>query len=154
MSCHTNAEMQIKLPVSPSHSMLTLGQPVPAQTLHHQVPARVATRVPTFQPQVRPNLEKAPQGKQDSTPGPQFSRQVPNHKATKTAGLKETCMPGPVCYINSDPCQGSLYLHARLLQRLSLCANYHGSYIFSFNAARMESCCNVPAVAIISTQIQ
>ena len=40
--------MQIKLSISPSHSILTPGQPVPALTLYRQVPGRVATGVPFF----------------------------------------------------------------------------------------------------------
>ena len=41
-------KLQIKLSTSPSHSMLTPGQPVPALTLQHQAPGKVATRVPIF----------------------------------------------------------------------------------------------------------
>ena len=39
-------KLQTKLSISPSHSMLTPGQPVPALTLLHQAPGRVATGVP------------------------------------------------------------------------------------------------------------
>ena len=44
--CHT--EMQIQLSISPSHSILTPGQPVPALTLQRQAPGRVASGVPMF----------------------------------------------------------------------------------------------------------
>ena len=39
-------KLQIKLPISPSHSILTPGQPVPPLTLQLPVPDRVATGVP------------------------------------------------------------------------------------------------------------
>ena len=51
--------MQIKLSTSPSHSILTPGQPVPAQTLEHQVPGRVATGVPIFKSLVSVDPEKS-----------------------------------------------------------------------------------------------
>ena len=34
-------KLQIKLSISPNHSILTLGQPVPALTLSHQAPGIV-----------------------------------------------------------------------------------------------------------------
>ena len=40
--------MQIQLSTSPSHSILTPGQPVPALTLQRQAPGGVATVVPSF----------------------------------------------------------------------------------------------------------
>ena len=39
-------KVQIKLAISNSHGMLTLGQPVPALTCKNQVPDSVSTRVP------------------------------------------------------------------------------------------------------------
>ena len=39
-------KLQIQLSISPNHSVLTLGQPVPALTLYRQAPVRVATGVP------------------------------------------------------------------------------------------------------------
>ena len=42
-------KLQIKLSTSPSHSIVTLGQPVPALTLYCQAPGRVATGVPNFE---------------------------------------------------------------------------------------------------------
>ena len=39
---------QIKLSISPSHSILTPGRPVPELTLYRQAPSRVATGVPSF----------------------------------------------------------------------------------------------------------
>ena len=39
-------KLQTKLSISPSHSILTPGQPVPALTLQHQAPGRVVTGVP------------------------------------------------------------------------------------------------------------
>ena len=41
-------KLQIKLSISPSHSILTLGQPVPALTLQRQASGMVTTGVPTF----------------------------------------------------------------------------------------------------------
>ena len=41
-------KLQIKSSTSPRHRILTPGQPVPALTLSHQVPGRVATGVPIF----------------------------------------------------------------------------------------------------------
>ena len=49
--CHTGRE-GADCVVSPSHSILTPGQPVPALTSHRQVPGRVATGVPDFRSQV------------------------------------------------------------------------------------------------------
>ena len=39
-------KLQIQLSISPSHSILTLGRPVPALTLSRQAADRVATGVP------------------------------------------------------------------------------------------------------------
>ena len=45
--CHTEVEkLQIKLSTSPSHSILTPGRAVPAQTLYCQAPGRAAIGVP------------------------------------------------------------------------------------------------------------
>ena len=41
-------KLQIKLTTSPSHSILTPGQPVPALTVQCQAPGRIATGVPVF----------------------------------------------------------------------------------------------------------
>ena len=41
-------KLLIILYISPSHSILTSGQPVPALTLQRQAPGRVATGVPVF----------------------------------------------------------------------------------------------------------
>ena len=41
-------KLQIKLSVSPSHGILTPGQPAPALTLERQAPGRVATGVPSL----------------------------------------------------------------------------------------------------------
>ena len=41
-------KLQIQLSISPSHNILTLGQPVLALTLHRQAHGRVATGVPIF----------------------------------------------------------------------------------------------------------
>ena len=41
-------KLHIKFVISPSHRILTPGQPVPAPTLQHQAPGRVATGVPIF----------------------------------------------------------------------------------------------------------
>ena len=50
-------KLQIKLSVSPSYSILTLGQPVPAKTLQRQAPGRVAAGVPNFSSLIRLDLE-------------------------------------------------------------------------------------------------
>ena len=47
-------KLQIKLAVSPSHSILTPGRPVPALTLQRQVPGRVVTGVPIFKSGMTP----------------------------------------------------------------------------------------------------
>ena len=57
-------KLQTKLSISPSHSILTPGQPVPALTLQHQAPGRVATGVPISMSLVWLNLKKSPR-KQD-----------------------------------------------------------------------------------------
>ena len=46
--CHTETRVAIKLSTSPSHSILTPGQPVPALTLQCRAPGRVATGMPFF----------------------------------------------------------------------------------------------------------
>ena len=56
--------MQIKLSISPSHSILT---PVPALTLSRQAPGRVATGKPIFKSL---DPEKKSLRKRDSNPGP------------------------------------------------------------------------------------
>ena len=45
---HTEIEVDGQTFISPSRSMLTPGQPVPAMTLKRQALGRVATGVPTF----------------------------------------------------------------------------------------------------------
>ena len=50
MCCHTEM-LQIRLATSPSHSKLTLCQPVLVLTLSHQVPGCIATRVLIFMTQ-------------------------------------------------------------------------------------------------------
>ena len=42
-------KLQIQLSISPSHSILTPGRPVPALTLWRQAPGRVVTGVPIFE---------------------------------------------------------------------------------------------------------
>ena len=54
--CHT--EIQIKLSISPRHSIL--GQPVPALTLQHQAPGRVTTGVPVSKSLVWLDPDKIP----------------------------------------------------------------------------------------------
>ena len=61
-------KLQIKLSTSPSHSILTSGQPVPALTLYRQAPGRVATGVPIFKSLVWLDPEKSCR-KPDSDPG-------------------------------------------------------------------------------------
>ena len=41
-------KLQIKLSISPSYSILTMGQPFPALTLLRREPGRAATGVPIF----------------------------------------------------------------------------------------------------------
>ena len=45
-------KLHIKLSLSPSHNILTPGQPIPMLTLQRQAPGRVATGVPVFKPLV------------------------------------------------------------------------------------------------------
>ena len=61
--CHT----KIKLSISPSHSILAPGQPVPALTLYHQASGRVATGVPIFRSLVQLNPEKSPRKSRTET---------------------------------------------------------------------------------------
>ena len=53
-------KLQTKLSISPSHSKLTPGQPVPTLTLYRQAPGRVATGVPIFKSLVWLDPEKIP----------------------------------------------------------------------------------------------
>ena len=53
-------KLRIKLSMSPSHSILTLGRPVPALAVERQVPGRVATGVPMFKSQVWFDPQKIP----------------------------------------------------------------------------------------------
>ena len=46
--CHTEIQVADKLSTSPSHSILTPGRPVPAQTLSRRAPGGAATGVPIF----------------------------------------------------------------------------------------------------------
>ena len=52
-------KLQIKLSTSPSHSLLTLGQPVPALTLYRQPPDRLAAGMPVFKSLVWLDPEKS-----------------------------------------------------------------------------------------------
>ena len=66
--CH--AEIEVVGPnfaISPSHGILTLGQPVPAGT--RQALSRVVTGVPIFKSLVRLDSANSPQGKRESQPG-------------------------------------------------------------------------------------
>ena len=60
-------KLHIKLPIPPSHSILTQGQTVPALTLSSQAPGRVATGVPIFNSLVWLDPEKS-RRKRDSNP--------------------------------------------------------------------------------------
>ena len=59
--CPLRQKLQIKLSTSPTHRIQTPGQPVPALTLYHQEPGRVATEVPMFMSLEWLNMEKSPQ---------------------------------------------------------------------------------------------
>ena len=61
-------KLRIKLSTSPSHSILTPGQPVPALTLSYPAPSRAATGVPIFKSLVWLNPEKS-QRKWELNPG-------------------------------------------------------------------------------------
>ena len=63
------SKMQIKRSISPSHSILTPGQPLPALTLERQAPGRVATGVPIFKSLVRLDPGKNPVASGIRTPG-------------------------------------------------------------------------------------
>ena len=67
-------KLQIKLSISPSHSILTLRKPVPALTLQHQMPGSVACGVPIFRSLVQLSWEKDTELKQESNPGLLLSR--------------------------------------------------------------------------------
>ena len=62
--CHT----EIKLYISPSHSILTPGQPIPALILERQAPGRVAKGVPVCESLLTQSGKKS-RGKRDSNPG-------------------------------------------------------------------------------------
>ena len=61
-------KLQIKFSISPSHSILTPGRPVPTLTLSPQAPGRVATGVPILSHWYDSTLKKS-WHKQDSNPG-------------------------------------------------------------------------------------
>ena len=61
-------KLQIKLSISPSHSILTPGQPVPALTLWRQAPGRVASEVSIFKSLVWLDPDKIPRN-WDLNPG-------------------------------------------------------------------------------------
>ena len=67
-SAQTILRAETKLSVSPSHSILTLGQPAPALTLYHQGSGRIASGVPILKSLVRLDPAKSWR-KQDSNPG-------------------------------------------------------------------------------------
>ena len=56
-------KFQIELAISPSHGTLTPGQPVPALTLSHKAPGRVATGVPVVYVTGMTDQDKVPTGK-------------------------------------------------------------------------------------------
>ena len=68
--------LQIKLFISPTHTLLTLGQTVPALTLYHQAPGKVETGVPIFSHWYDSTRKKSPRGKRESNPGLQLSRRT------------------------------------------------------------------------------
>ena len=59
MCCHTDTEVADQTYISPSHSILTLGRPVPVLTLQRQVPGRVATGAPILKSLVWLDPEKS-----------------------------------------------------------------------------------------------
>ena len=61
-------KLQIKVSISPTHSILTPGQPVPVLTLLRQAPGKVATGVPIFKSLVHSTPGKS-RNKRDSNPG-------------------------------------------------------------------------------------
>ena len=67
--CNTRYKLQAKFSISPSHSILTPGQRVPALTLCRQVSGRVGTGVPIFKSLVRLDPENSPRRKRESNPG-------------------------------------------------------------------------------------
>ena len=62
-------KLQIKRSISPSHSILAPGQPVPALTLYLHAPGRVATGVPIFLVTGMTRPEKSPRRERGSNPG-------------------------------------------------------------------------------------
>ena len=70
-------KLQIKLSLSPSHSILTPHQPVPVLTLWCQAPGRVATGVPMYKSLVWLDLDKSPRRKRESNPGLPLLRLMP-----------------------------------------------------------------------------
>ena len=62
-------KLQIKLSISPSHSTLTLSQPVTALTLQAQAPGRVTTGVPILKSLAGLDPEKFSRCKRESNPG-------------------------------------------------------------------------------------
>ena len=62
-------KLQTKLSVSPSHTILTPGRPVPALTLFRQAPGRVTTGVEFFKSMVYDSTPKKSRRTRDSNPG-------------------------------------------------------------------------------------
>ena len=69
-------ELQIKLSISSSHSILTPGQQVPALTLLCQAPGSIATGVPIFKSMVWLNLKKSLESR-NRTPALPLPKQTP-----------------------------------------------------------------------------
>ena len=62
-------KLKIILSISSSHSIVTLGQPLPALALHHQAPGRVVSGKPILKSLAGLNWEKSPRGKQELNSG-------------------------------------------------------------------------------------
>ena len=103
-------KLQIKLAISPSHSILTPGRPVPALTLYRQAPGRVATGVTGM----RLDQEKS-RRKRDSNSGPSAfgadsltTYHLANEAVhTSCAGLScEVCAGLSCAGLNCEVCAG------------------------------------------------
>ena len=75
--CHTEIEVADPTSISPSHSILTPGRPVPVLTLSRQAPGRVATGVPMFKSLVWLYPEKNPSASGIRTRDLPLSRRTP-----------------------------------------------------------------------------
>ena len=103
-------KLQIQFSTSPSHSIQTPGQPVPALTLYRQAPGRVATGVPIDKSLVRLDPEKSHR-KRDSNPGSSVPEaDALNTRPTRQRGRENAASKADIRYNNICRMRKCLYL--------------------------------------------